>query len=181
MSVTRSPPPDRLPLPYPLPPLDLAAPFDRHRDRVRSEWVDGNGHMNVGYYLVAFDHATDTISEQLGIDWRYVEHRLGRVFALEAHVTYERELVADDAFRVTTQLLDHDGKRLHLFHEMHHAERSFLAATNELMLLHVGYETRRAAPWAAETAERLEAMARAHGVLARPAGAGRAITLRRPP
>jgi acyl-CoA thioester hydrolase len=71
-----------LPLPYPLPPLDLAAPFDRHRGRVRSEWADGNRHMNVGFYLVAFDHATDTISEQLGIDWRYVEHRLGRVFAV---------------------------------------------------------------------------------------------------
>ena len=37
---------------------DLAAPFDSHRDVVRPEWIDHNGHMNVGYYLVVFDFAT---------------------------------------------------------------------------------------------------------------------------
>jgi len=169
-----------LTFPYLLPPLDLAAPFDRHRAVVRPEWVDGNGHMNVGFYVVAFDHATDTISEQLGVDWRYVEHRLGRIFVVEAHVTYERELLAGDPIRITTQLLDQDEKRAHLFHAMYHERRGFLAATNELLLLHVGFETRRAAPWARETGERLEAMAASHRALPRPAQAGRAIALRRP-
>ena len=168
-----------MPFPYPLPPLDLAAPFDRHRATVRPEWVDGNGHMNVGFYLVAFDHATDTISEQLGIDWRYVEHRLGRIFVVEAHATYERELMSGEPFRVTTQLLGHDEKRAHLFHAMHHAEHGFLAATNELLMLHVGFETRRAAPWAPETKERLDALAAAHAVLPRPAQTGRVIALGR--
>ncbi len=165
--------------PYPLPPLDLAAPFDRHRAFVRPDWVDGNGHMNVGSYVVAFDHATDTISEQLGVDWRYVEHRLGRTFIVEAHVTYERELVAGDPIRITTQILDHDEKRAHLFHAMYHAIDGYLAATNELLVLHVGFETRRAAPWAGETRERLDAMAAAHRTLPRPAQAGRVIGLKR--
>jgi acyl-CoA thioester hydrolase len=165
--------------PYPLPPLDLAAPFDRHRAVVRPDWVDGNGHMNVGFYVVAFDLATDTIAEQLGVDWRYVEHRLGRTFVVEAHVTYEHELLAGDPIRVTTQLLDHDEKRAHLFHGMYHAEKGFLAATNELMMLHVGFETRRTTPWARETAERLAAMAAAHRMLPRPEQAGRVIGLNR--
>jgi len=38
---------------------DLAAPLDRYRDVVRPEWIDHNGHMNMGYYLVVFDFATD--------------------------------------------------------------------------------------------------------------------------
>ena len=29
----------------------LQAPFDVYRDRVRPEWIDHNGHMNMGYYL----------------------------------------------------------------------------------------------------------------------------------
>ncbi len=165
--------------PYPLPPLDLAAPFDRHRAVVRPDWVDGNGHMNVGYYVVAFDHATDTIAEQLGIDWRYVEHRLGRTFILEAHVTFEHELLAGDPIRITTLVLDHDEKRAHLFHAMYHAGDGYLAATNELMMLHVGFATRRAAPWAGETRARLDAMAAAHRTLPRPAQAGRVIGLKR--
>ena len=165
--------------PYPLPPLDLAAPFDRHRAVVRPDWVDGNGHMNVGYYVVAFDHATDTIAEQLGIDWRYVEHRLGRTFILEAHVTFEHELLAGDPIRITTLVLDHDEKRAHLFHAMYHAGDGYLAATNELMMLHVGFATRRASPWAGETRARLDAIAAAHRTLPRPAQAGRVIGLKR--
>ena len=34
-------------------------PFDAHRGVVRPEWIDANGHLNMGYYVVAFDLATD--------------------------------------------------------------------------------------------------------------------------
>ncbi len=164
--------------PYPLPDLDLTAPLDRHRARVRPEWIDGNGHMNVGFYVVAFDHATDTLCDQLGIGWSYVQHRLGMIFALEAHVTYDRELREGDALRVTTQILDHDAKRLHFFHAMYHAEEGWLASTNELVALHVDFTTLRSAPWPAETMRRVEAMAAAHRALPWPEKAGRIISLR---
>lgn len=161
-----------------LPPLDLSAPLDRHRGHVKAEWIDGNGHMNVGYYVVAFDQATDTLCEQLGVSWDYTRRQLGMIFVLEAHVTYDRELLPDAPFRVTTQILDHDAKRLHCFHEMYHAQEGFLAATNELMILHVDFQSRRSAPWPEETRARLAAMAEAHAKLPRPAKAGRLIGLK---
>jgi acyl-CoA thioester hydrolase len=166
--------------PYPLPPLDLSAPLDRHRGEVRPDWIDANGHMNVGYYLVAFDLATDTFCNQLGIGWNYVEHRLGMVFILEAHATYDRELKLGDPLRVTTQILDYDEKRLQFFHAMYHGVAGWLASTNELLLMHIDYATRRAAPWRAETERRIEAMAAAHRSLTRPDRAGRVIAIRRP-
>jgi len=159
--------------------LDLSAPLDRHRAVVRPEWIDGNGHMNVGYYVVAFDHATDNFCEQLGVAWSYVEAKRGMVFILEAHVTYDRELHAGDKLRVTTQILDHDDKRVQFFHTMYHGAEGWLAATNELLMMHIDYATRRAAPWPAETMRRLEAMAAAHAALPRPDRAGRTIALRR--
>ena len=165
--------------PYPLPPLDLSAPLDRHRAVVRPEWIDPNGHMNVGYYLVAFDHASDAICKQLGVGWDYTKHRLGMVFALETHVTYDHEVHAGDSLRFTTQILDHDAKRLHLFQSMYHAEAGWLASTNELLFMHVDFETRRAAPWPKETMRRLEAMWAAHRALPRPEKAGRVIGIRR--
>jgi acyl-CoA thioester hydrolase len=166
-------------LPYPLPPLDLAAPLDRHRDVVRPEWIDPNGHMNVGYYLVAFDLASDEICKQLGVGWDYTEHGLGMIFALEAHVTYHRELHSGDPLRFTTQVLDHDAKRLHLFQSMYHAKQGWLASTNELLMMHMDIETRRSAPWREETMTRLEAIAAAHKPLPRPEQAGRIIGIRR--
>src|SRR5262245_27293056 len=38
---------------------DIPAPFDRYRDVVKPEWIDHNRHMNLGFYLVVFDLATD--------------------------------------------------------------------------------------------------------------------------
>jgi acyl-CoA thioester hydrolase len=164
--------------PYALPELDLAAPFDRHRARVPPEWIDANGHMNVGYYVIAFDHATDTLCAQLGVDWKYVEHKLGTTFILEAHVTYDREVREGYPLRVTTQILGHDAKRLHFFHAMYHAEEGWLAATNELVMMHIDYNTRRSAPWPAEAQRRIEAMAAAHKALPWPEKAGRKIGIR---
>ncbi len=164
-------------LPYPLPELDLQAPLDRHRASVKPEWIDGNGHMNVGYYVVAFDQATDTLCEQLGVDLRYVEHRLGMVFVLEAHVTYDREVQAGNPLRVTTQILGHDPKRLHFFHAMYHAEAGWLASTNELMMIHIDFATRRSAPWRPATLARIEALAAAHRRLPWPEKAGRRMGL----
>ena len=166
-------------LPYTLPPLDLSAPLARQHARVNPEWIDGNGHMNVGYYVVAFDQASDTLGEQLGFSGEYTRAKLGMIFILEAHVTYDRELLPDAPFRVTTQILDHDAKRLHCFHEMYHAEEGFLAATNELVILHVDYDERRSAPWPQPVAERIAAMAEAHKKLPWPEKAGRGISLKK--
>jgi acyl-CoA thioester hydrolase len=60
---------------------------------------------------------------------------------------------------------------------MYHRESGYLAATNELMSLHVSQGTRRAAPMAPEILERLEAMQRAHDRLPRPPQVGRVMGL----
>src|SRR6266542_4269613 len=125
---------------------DVDAPFDRYRDVVKREWIDANDHMNVGYYLVVFDLATDAFFEWVGLDRRHRAERAITTFCLEAHVTYHREVRAGDPLRFTTQLLAWDAKRLHYFHEMYHAADGFLAATNELVSLHVSEATRRGAP-----------------------------------
>ncbi|MBI1733632.1 MAG: thioesterase family protein [Candidatus Rokubacteria bacterium] len=153
------------------------APFDQYRDRVRPEWIDHNEHMNMGYYLVVFDLATDAFFAWVGLG---TEHRRAyeiTTFCLEAHVTYHREVRSGDPLRFTTQLLAHDAKRLHYIHAMYHATDGYLAATNELVSLHVSLATRRGAPMAPELLERLAAIQQAHDRLPRPPQAGRRIGL----
>src|SRR5262245_7356053 len=125
----------------------IASPFDEFRAMVRPEWIDHNGHMNVGYYLVVFDLATDAFLAWVGLD---AAHRRGHgvtTLCFEAHVTYHREVRAGDPLRFTTLLLAHDTKRLHYIHAMYHAEAGYLASTNELMSLHVSEATRRGTSW----------------------------------
>lgn len=156
---------------------EIAAPFDAYRDRVRAEWIDHNGHMNMGYYLVVFDWATDEFWRWIGLDEAHRRARRVTTYCLEAHVTYHREVRAGDPLRFRTRLLAHDAKRVHFFHEMFHDARGYLAATNELLSLHVSQETRRGAPMAPELLERLARIQAAHGTLPRPPQAGRTIGL----
>ena len=156
---------------------DLAAPLDRYRDVVRPEWIDHNQHMNVGYYLVVFDFATDEFMRWVGLDTGHRRAHRVTTFCLEAHVTYHREVRAGDPLRFTTQLLAHDEKRIHYFHAMYHAGEGWLAATNELLSLHVSRATRRAAAMAPEVLARLAEIQRAHDALPRPPQAGRTIGL----
>jgi acyl-CoA thioester hydrolase len=160
---------------------DLPAPFDRYRDCVRSEWIDHNGHMNVGYYLVVFDYATDEFLSWVGLDARHRRAHRVTTFCLEAHVTYQREVRSGDPLRFTTLLLGHDAKRIHYIHAMYHATAGYLAATNELMSLHVSEATRRGAPMAREILERLARIQKAHDALPRPPQVGRTIGLASPP
>ena len=167
------------PAPYPTLDLDPGAPLDRHRATVLPEWIDWNGHMNVGYYVVAFDKATDTLCQQFAVGWEYTRDRIGMTFVLEAHVTYDREVKQGDPLRITTQILDHDAKRVHYIHAMYHATEGYLAATNELMLMNIDYETRRSAPWPDYAMERLDRIAAAHKLLPVPAQAGRLIGIKK--
>lgn len=156
----------------------IAAPFDEYRDRVRSEWIDHNKHMNMGYYLVVFDYATDAWWGYVGLTGEHRKAHRVTTFTLEAHITYQREVREHDPLRFTTRLLDFDAKRIHYFHEMYHAEDGYLAATNELMTLHVSRETRRAAPMADVVLERLAAIKQAHRILPRPAQVARVMGLK---
>ena len=118
-------------------------PFEALREVVCPEWIDANGHLNMGYYVVAFDLATDAWLDHIGLTPAERDRSGATTFTLESHVNYLREVKEADPLRFTTRLIAYDAKRIHYFHEMHHATGGFLAATNELMSLHVNLETRR--------------------------------------
>ena len=157
-----------------------AALLRLHKESVRPEWIDYNGHMNVGFYVLAFDHATDTFLEHVGLGEDYRKRAQASTFVVEAHVTYQQEVTEGTKLLFTTQLLGVDAKRLHLFHRMLKADDESLVATTEVMILHIDLGTRRTAPFPADAEARLAAVAAAQAVLARPAEAGRVMRIPAP-
>jgi acyl-CoA thioester hydrolase len=127
--------------------------------------------------VVVFDYATDAFLAWVGLDAEHRRRHAVTTFCLEAHVTYHREVRHGDPLRFTTLLLDHDAKRVHYMHAMYHADEGYLAATNELMSLHVSLATRRGAPMAGEVVARLDRIQAAHDAHPRPPQAGRRIGL----
>ncbi|MBO6783678.1 MAG: thioesterase family protein [Alphaproteobacteria bacterium] len=156
---------------------NIASPLSLHSETVQPDWIDYNGHMNLAYYMLAFDHATDAFFDYVGLGESYLAANNASTFTLEAHITYDRELMSGAPMRFETQLLAHDAKRLHYMHFMYHAEEGYLASTNELVSLHVDMTERRSAPMPEDVLARLDQIAAAHGKLPRPEQAGRVISI----
>jgi acyl-CoA thioester hydrolase len=117
---------------------------------VRPEWIDSNGHLNLAYYVVVFDIATDALYTALDIGDAYREASGHSCFTAETHTVYEREVHLGDKLRVVSWLLAADTKRVHYFHEMFHVESGERSAVQELMALHIDMSVRRVAPFPPE-------------------------------
>lgn len=146
---------------------------------VRPEWIDANGHMNLAYYVVVFDLATDALYDALGIGQAYRNATPYSCFTVETHTLYEREMLLGEKLRVGAYVLARDDKRLVYFHEMFHAETGERVAAQELLALHIDMRVRRVAPFPQDRCEVIDALLREREGAALPKGAGRRISLQR--
>ena len=148
--------------------------------KVLPEWIDFNGHMNVAYYVLAFDMGVDALWLDFGITAEHVQQNHSSTFAVETHVLYKQELKLDDPYVVTAQILAFDNKRIHQFQRMYHAESGILAATAEWMTLHVDLKKRRVAPWPANILDGIGRVAKSQGDWSYPDDAGSTMKIRTP-
>jgi acyl-CoA thioester hydrolase len=155
------------------------APYDRFEGEVRPEWIDHNGHMNLAYYTVLFDYATDLMFAELDLGLAYRQRTDHGTFVTETHNRYERELLVGERVRVGIQILHADDKRLHLAHAMFRHDTDERAATQELLFLHVNLVERRVTPFPPDLYGRIHAAAAAHAALPRPDWVGRHVGMRR--
>ncbi|MCR9213140.1 MAG: thioesterase family protein [Proteobacteria bacterium] len=108
-----------------------------HHQAVLPDWIDYNRHMNVAYYVLVFDNALDVFLDDIGLTREYRDSSGRTNYVLETHVTYLREVHEGDPLAMTVRVLDCDQKRMHLFLEMYHKDKGYLAATSEQMLIHI--------------------------------------------
>jgi len=146
-----------------------------HTDTVRPEWIDYNHHMNDGYYVVAFTYATDAVQDHIGLDADYRAKTGCSIYTVEAHLQYLREVPAHTALRFDSYVLGVDAKRLHLLHTMYNADQNYLAASHELMLLHVDQQLGKTAPFPEQIYKALSALYEDHHNLETPVATGRSI------
>jgi acyl-CoA thioester hydrolase len=155
----------------------MSRPVIEYQDVVRPGWIDSNGHMNLAYYVVVFDLATDALYKALNIGDAYREASGNSCFTAETHTLYEREVHLGDKLLVRSWLLGADIKRLHYFHEMFHVESGERSAVQELMALHIDMGLRRVSPYPAKQYADLQRAVQEFAPLALPHGAGRRIAL----
>ena len=148
--------------------MNIDAPLTVHRETVRPDWIDYNGHMNVAYYLMATDHAMEAFGDMIGVGESYMKETNRSTFALDTRIIYARELVVGAPLSVTAQLVGYDAKRIHVCLALMHGEEGWLSALSEWVLVHVDLGARRSEPMPDSTLAKLEEIMAAHAHLQRP-------------
>ncbi|MFT5132054.1 MAG: acyl-CoA thioester hydrolase, partial [Gammaproteobacteria bacterium] len=67
--------------------MNIDAPLLLHTESVQADWIDYNGHMNLAYYVLIFDHATDAFLDYIGITEKFRKANQASTFAAELHIT----------------------------------------------------------------------------------------------
>jgi carnitine 3-dehydrogenase len=155
-----------------------ANPFITWQGHVHEDWADYNNHMTEFRYLEVFSMATDKVLFGCGAGPAYVKEGFS-FYTVETHIRHIDEIAIGKPIHVVTRLINHDAKKLHLFHEMYGGEDNRLLATGEHMLLHVDMKAGRACAMPEHIAAGFDTIAKAQESLAMPEAVGSAIGMKR--
>jgi acyl-CoA thioester hydrolase len=132
-----------------------------YRTAVQPEWIDYNGHLRDAYYGLIVSLATDALMDRIGLDADYRVRTGGTLYTLELHLHFLQEIKSTDTVDVTVRIAGCDHKRIHAAFELGRTGEAALAATAEVMLMHMIQRDGHAvsAPFAPSVSEALAALA----------------------
>ncbi len=117
----------------------LPALFDQV---VPEEFIDDNGHMNIGDYFRLCSHAVWKATIAAGLGETYIDEHQQSMFTVEQHMRYYGELRLGQRFSIHVRLLERSARVLHTMSFVVDQEKQALACTQEATLVHVSMESR---------------------------------------
>ena len=112
-------------------------------EKVKKEWTDYNGHLNVAYYVHIFDLAADAMLDNFKMGGSSAKKDKKTTFVAEMYTAYKQEVRLGEEVETHLTYVDHDKKRIHYKLSMFHKEKKYLAATNEVLSLYVDLNQRK--------------------------------------
>ena len=104
---------------------------------IQPEWIDYNGHVRDAYYALIVSTAVDALMDRIGLDEAYRARTGCTLYTLEMHLNYLQEVHESDTAAVSLRIAGADHKRIHAAFEISRSGKAGVAATAEVMLLHV--------------------------------------------
>ena len=112
-------------------------------EKIKKEWTDYNGHLNVAYYVYVFDMAADVMLDNFKMGGVSAKKDKKSTFVVEMHTNYNQEVKLGEEVETHLTYIDHDKKRIHYKLSMFHKEKKYLTATNEVLSLYVDLNQRK--------------------------------------
>ncbi len=142
--------------------------FFKTPEPVKPEWIDYNGHMNVAYYVKAFDEAVDKVNKLIGLGPDYLKEHNCSTFALDARIKWLKEMRKDDQMQFKVHLLDNNEKCILFFLTMIDYKSGNVVATYENLLIHIDMSNRKPSDFKPEIRENIDKLLIAHKNLIKP-------------
>ena len=80
--------------------------------KVKEEWIDYNGHMNMAYYVQCFEESTDYLLEAINLGYEYALKMQKGVFVIKCEINYKKEIKIDEFFNIDLKSIECKGKKL---------------------------------------------------------------------
>jgi acyl-CoA thioester hydrolase len=100
-------------------------------------WIDYNGHLRDGYYVLIASASIDALMDDLGMDETYRRDTRCTLYTLEVHVRFLREIKGNARLCIDRYPAGFDAKRLRLLLALRSAGADEIAAVVDVMLMHV--------------------------------------------
>jgi acyl-CoA thioester hydrolase len=111
--------------------------------KILSEWVDYNNHLNMAYYILIFDEAWGVMLEKIKMGAHSAKTLKRSTMVVETHTQYINEVKENEEVDIILTFFDHDKKRLHLRLEMIEKKTKKISASMEWISLYIDLNIRR--------------------------------------
>ena len=95
-----------------IPGITITLPLPVAQGRVKEEWIDYNGHMNMAYYVQCFEESSDYLLEIINLGYEYAIKQQKGVFVIKCEINYKREIKIDEYFNIDLKSIECKGKKL---------------------------------------------------------------------
>jgi acyl-CoA thioester hydrolase len=116
---------------------EKAKGFMTYRGAVSAGQCDHIGHMNIVSYGAKFDEANWVLFCEIGLTPSYLRGEGYGMAAVQQNITYKQELFVGDVIEIRSGLAEIGDKRLTMRHEMRNIETGCVAATCEIVAVHL--------------------------------------------
>ena len=143
------------------------------------EWEDGNGHVNVSHFYGLHLSAAEESLRLIGVDEDYRTSRRLGVFSMEQHLRFLHEVHIGEELSAHVRWLDRGDKVFHGISIVVSHTTGRIANTLEVLEGHVDLVARRATPFPADLAQRIDERVAAHRALSWQVPLSGAVGVRR--
>ena len=120
----------------------LSLPIKVSQGKVKEDWIDYNGHMNMAYYVQCFEESSDFLLEHMDLGYRYAMEEQKGVFVIKCEINYRKEINLYENFIISLEELVCKGKKLIVGLKMLN-ENNEIIADYKILNLNVDLETKK--------------------------------------